>query len=341
MIERGLRRQTFIKLLNKIVTFLGLLYGVASIIYILGRLLIGEQWVLVELGNSLMPAILFPLFVFIPLCLFLRNWRLLIVFIPACILLVAQYAIFFVPAQPTDSETTISLRVLTFNLGSQIEDYDRVAALIRSISADILAVQELLSPSADALTTRLAELYPYRALHPVDAFASGVGVFSQYPILEDTYLDMLSLGGQQSRIQINDENEIVLLNVHPTSPRILGGFDSSRRHSEIEGILDLVALQEHPLLMTGDFNITDQTEDYGLIAAQLGDAFRASGTGFGLTFPNLARFARPLGLLPPFIRIDYVFFSDDWQPMTACVLPDNGGSDHYPLYAEVGLLDTS
>jgi endonuclease/exonuclease/phosphatase (EEP) superfamily protein YafD len=272
------------------------------------------------------------------LALILRRGRLFLALIPALLLFGAQYINFFLPNYVQVPESARGLRVLTFNLGSYVQDYDRVVALIRSANAEIVAVQEMLSPLASVLTTELADLYAYQALHPRDDFARGVGIFSQYPILEDMYLDQIVLGGQRTRISLSDEQTITLLNVHPVPPRIFGGFDSTVRSEEIAASLDLATSETNPLLLIGDFNITDQTEDYARITARYDDAFRESGTGFGFTFPHLARIATPLRVLPPFLRIDYVFFSSHWISLDAYVLPDHGGSDHYPLYAELALI---
>jgi endonuclease/exonuclease/phosphatase family metal-dependent hydrolase len=63
------------------------------------------------------------------------------------------------------------------------------------------------------------------------------------------------------------------------------------------------------------------------------DAFREAGWGLGITWPNgygnfLTR------LLPPMIRIDYVFYDPDvFNSAQAHVIPNSGGSDHFPVVA--------
>jgi endonuclease/exonuclease/phosphatase (EEP) superfamily protein YafD len=315
------------------------IYAGAILVYLIGRLLMGERWTWVEIGNSLLPMLLFPALFFLPLALLMQRWKLLFINLLPLGLLAVLYLPFFLPKPTVPLENRTPLRLLTFNLGSYIRDETQLVSIIRSTDAEIVALQELLPSQTQTLTRELAAVYPYQALHPIEGFARGVGIFSQYPIASDRYLKELSLGGQRTRLIYND-SLFTIFNVHPTSPRVLGGFDSSLRRSEIEQIIALARVEVYPVLIMGDFNITDQNDDYAKITAHYGDTFRAVGTGFGLTFPNLAQFAQPLGLFPPLLRIDYVFYSAAWIPIDAYVIQENGDSDHYPLYVELSLTSS-
>ena len=57
-----------------------------------------------------------------------------------------------------------------------------------------------------------------------------------------------------------------------------------------------------PILIAGDFNMTDQTDDYRRLTAKFSDTFREVGWGMGFTFPDAARekaFRKALGLKGP------------------------------------------
>jgi endonuclease/exonuclease/phosphatase (EEP) superfamily protein YafD len=329
--KRGLKSTSWI------VSMLCLLYGGLTAGYVLARLIIGERWSLVELANSLMPNPLLPLFIAVPILLVLRRWRWSLIYAPALILFTVQYGPLLLP-NPAAPVEAPHLRVLTYNLGSVVEDAGHTAEVIRSANAQIVVLQELLSPVALRLQRDLADLYPYHALHPNDSYACGVGLFSQYPILDDTYLDQIVLGGQQTRIALAADTPITVLNVHPVAPAArLFGLESALRSQEISYALDRAAQVTDPLLLVGDFNTTDQTDEYARIAARYGDAFRASGFGLGASFPNFTRFAHRLRWLPPIIRIDYVFYDANWQAVSAYTLGDHGGSDHFPVLAELAL----
>ena len=84
----------------------------------------------------------------------------------------------------------------------------------------------------------------------------------------------------------------------------------------------------------GDFNQTDQNNNYKiLVDADLKDAFREAGWGFGGTWP-----ASGLGMIRNLIRIDFIWHTDHFQAIRAWV-GDGAGSDHSSLFAELVLLD--
>jgi vancomycin resistance protein VanJ len=173
-------------------------------------------------------------------------------------------------------------------------------------------------------------LYPYRALHP-DKSYPGQGVLSRWPILEDTYWQ-IHLGHQRVTVQTESGASLVLYNTHPVHPflRERGFFDPSLRAEEINDLLTRAQTETIPVLIAGDFNMTDLTADYQRIAARYGDAYRAVGWGMGFTFPDLGQ-----RLLVA--RLDYVFHSPSFVTLEASVLPTSGGSDHRPLFVRFAL----
>jgi vancomycin resistance protein VanJ len=84
-----------------------------------------------------------------------------------------------------------------------------------------------------------------------------------------------------------------------------------------------------PVLIAGDFNMTDQTGDYARIAEQYADTYREIGWGMGFTFPDLGQ-----RLL--LAQLDYVFHSSHFVAVEARVWGTSGGSDHRPVYAVLG-----
>jgi endonuclease/exonuclease/phosphatase (EEP) superfamily protein YafD len=202
-----------------------------------------------------------------------------------------------------------------------------VTQLIREVNADVVALQEVNRAGYFYLYDTLADIYPHQAFHP-DSAPPGQAVISKYPILEDNYWQV-ERAHQRVLLDFNG-TPITLYNVHPVhfnlSRRALLSFEGQLR--EIDDIIDRVTHEEGVLLIVGDFNTTDQTEMYGRFAQLYGDAFRAVGSGFGLTFPAWL----------PLARLDYVFYNTAFVPLEARVWAAAGGSDHHPLYVRLILV---
>jgi len=92
-----------------------------------------------------------------------------------------------------------------------------------------------------------------------------------------------------------------------------------------------------PLIVLGDFNTTDQTENYRLVADQLTDVHWSVGRGFGFTFPDPPRYGADSPILGPVVRIDHIFVSDHLTPQEIHVIPSGHGSDNQPVVASLSL----
>jgi endonuclease/exonuclease/phosphatase (EEP) superfamily protein YafD len=236
------------------------------------------------------------------------------------------------------------LRVLTWNLLYINEDAATVSAAIRSERPDIVTLQELGIPMSAGLERELSGQFPYRLLAP-GAGTGGLGILSRYPI-EARDLDGATRQAcrcQQVTVAL-DGRRFELINAHPPVPDFewmaLGdhdlpvGLETEAQDRVLAAVLRSVEQRKRPLLLAGDFNLTDRQPAYGLLRRSLGDAFRSGGWGLGLTFPN----ARSLGPLPllPVIRIDYVFFSPEWS-VGGAWNGERSVSDHRYLVADLAL----
>ncbi len=99
-----------------------------------------------------------------------------------------------------------------------------------------------------------------------------------------------------------------------------------------------------PILIAGDFNMSDQSSDYQRIAKDYKDAYHERGWGLGFTFPDFAYASALPANLPlmsllirPIARLDYVFHNADLQVLSARVIANSGGSDHRPVLTEFSL----
>ena len=114
----------------------------------------------------------------------------------------------------------------------------------------------------------------------------------------------------------------------------LPAYDTARRNAEVRRLTEIVDSVRGPLLVTGDFNMTEYSADYHAMRARLGDAFRAAGRGLGLTFPRPRSYPRELPAPWPVVRLDYVWHSEELRPLDAHV-GSSGGSDHRPVIVRV------
>ncbi|MDM8532800.1 endonuclease/exonuclease/phosphatase family protein [Anaerolineales bacterium HSG25] len=142
---------------------------------------------------------------------------------------------------------------------------------------------------------------------------------------------------------------ILAWNFHPQHP-----IPSKRWPFHYTNICTLardIRNEKNPLILAGDFNTTDQSEGYYIIQKYLKDVHKEIGYGLGFTFPA-KKYSALLTPFPginysfwlvfpnhPFVRIDYIFYSQHFHPYSFRILPVATGSDHFPIVAEVSLLE--
>lgn len=316
--------------MNLLIAFTGA-YGLSVSSYLLLRAAVGESWKVVSLFNNYVHLLLLPSVVLLPLILILRRPRLALTQAAPLALFLSSYGMMFFPRQTESAADKTPLTLLSYNLKKDNRTPEAAISIIREADADIVALQELNPIFAEVFDSQLSEIYPYRAFHPHEGYA-GQGVLSRYPINEESYW-RIRLGHQRAVINLGS-SAITLYNTHPAHPfvREKGFFDSSARTDEINDLLGRVAQESNPVLIAGDFNMTDLTGDYGLVVAHYSDSYREIGMGLGFTFPDLGQ---------PFLlaRLDYVFHSLDFQATEARVWPTSGGSDHRPIFVRLALGD--
>lgn len=309
-------------------------YALSLILFLLAHFLIGERWSVIAFFKSFAQLILLPSLLLLPICLMLREWRLAAAFIPSILFFAFTWGQLFLPTNAVQAEDNAqTLRILSFNLGASRQDAQRIIEVIRSSDADIVALQELGMANGTAIASELSADYPYMALHPQEYLTQGQGVLSRFPISEDSYwqYDFLrtSLGHQRVYIE---EFSLAIYNLHPTHPGMNGYlFNPTYRSREITDILDRSTQETGRVILIGDFNMPDLSDDYAAIRHHYQDAFWEVGTGFGWTFT--------IANSPAFLRLDYLFYRGSLEAVSAEVVNNRAGSDHYPLLVEMRLKE--
>jgi endonuclease/exonuclease/phosphatase (EEP) superfamily protein YafD len=288
------------------------------------------------------PLLFAPLLVLIPCALLVRSWWLRGSIAATLGLFLALFGARFLPpaAAPIGGAP---LRVMTFNHLFTNEHVDAVIAAIRTQRADVVGLQELSEPVAQAIQNELSDEYPYQELAPGNQ--SGLGLISRYPFLTTGTSE--SVRGQRATIEVAGQR-VTLLNIHLAAPAIktrkirklglglpiITGYDAGAPTRQINRLVDEVDRIEGPLIVFGDFNTSDREPRYAELAARLHDAFRETNWGFGFTFPDHKRMG-PVTVPFPLVRIDYVWSNGGVLPAAARVECNSTGADHCFLVADL------
>lgn len=321
--------------LNLCITLSGA-YGLSVSGFLLLRALFGERYGFIALFNSYIHLLMIPAVVLFPVLLVFRRPRLALMQAAPAFAFLTTYTVLFLPRTPAVASDSSRLTVLSYNLNAGNRQLDAIEQIIRDSNAHVVALQELHLDVAGPLAERLKDIYPYQEMHPHEWFA-GQGFLSRYPILSDEYWQ-INLGHQRVEIDWNGTS-IVVYNTHPAHPLRGIRFEHDVRSVEINDVLARASAETQAHFLVGDFNMTDQTEDYARVVASYVDSYREIGWGMGFTFPNFKNTPFSIPFLPALARIDYLFHDPNFKPLAARVWSDSGGSDHYPLYIELAQHD--
>lgn len=308
-------------------------YALSLVCALALRLLVGEPILLLSLLYSLLHLLVIPAPLLIVGVLLAREWGLVLLLVPGALAGTLAYGPDLLPkSAPAWAEAAPQVTLLSFNLRSQGGDVDAVIDVILAADADLVALQELTPPAAQALAAALAAAYPHSTLNAeASAWTGGQGLFSRYPILNSDFWETQQ-GFQRLVVDVGGR-QIVAYNVHAAYPLAPGGV--AQRRADVTGLLDRAAADSLPVVLLGDFNFTPFNTDYDRMAGRFTDAQRAIGRGHGWTFTFTRLGAQRLGRIA---RLDYVFYDDEHFAATDIrVWPDAGGSDHNPVLVTLAL----
>ena len=229
----------------------------------------------------------------------------------------------------------VVVRVMTANLRGGRADPGH---LVRSAEAqaDVLAFQELTPREVGRLSAAgLDAIFPYRWLDP-RAGASGVGLWSRFPMYATRRIDGYSMAFVSARIRVPDSSsDPSVLAVHLPGPWPQPIDDWRRDIDRLPVTLEEVAegTGGGAVIVAGDLNSTiDMRPFRGLLRNGYRDAAEQSGAGIKPTFPADWR-------LPPVVAIDHVLARGcTTTSLRTIKIP---GSDHRGLVATVMIPPSS
>jgi endonuclease/exonuclease/phosphatase (EEP) superfamily protein YafD len=340
------------RLLRRTVQGAGIGYAGAVLGYALLRPLLGERHGWIELADDLEPWTYLPAPAVALLGAVLGSSGMAAGGVAAMAAFGLRWGHRYLRRAPAAGASSApgDLTVMTFNtLAWQREGRD-VEASIAKAEPDIVGMQEIGPRGARHLATVFADRLPYHFITDSPS-SSGAAVLSRFPLRDAVAFQASPRGHWWQRTTVDTPaGPITYLNVHTRIPHIrtthrkLSGwrmpleFHAEVRRDEVRKLVAMLDKIDGPIVVAGDFNMTERSPDYRLLAARLRDAYRSAGAGLGHTFPAAGSFPRAFPAPCPMLRLDYVWHSSEFTPAFA-VRGDAGHSDHHPIV--VGLRWTT
>ncbi len=293
------------------------------------------------LAIALPPLALATTAVLLLFALAIRRWGAFAVAASAAL---AGLAATFGPWIPQGSRTDpiakgAEVRMVSLNAAAHSDPY--LLAAIQGQTPDVMVVAELQRD----LDADLEPLYPFHAetaavyhegTPPPRAGLenlAGVGVFSRYPfeVLPDATDLPEGMPGLRVRVQL-PAGPVVLYALHlpKPAPRLDGVSVTFAQQEQLYRSVRRAMLAEtEPVLVAGDFNMSDRTQAWRSFSAGFGDAMRA-GEWAGPTSFKASRVWRAL-----LLRIDHILL-----PPGYCAASPHRfsvpSSDHHGIAATIG-----
>lgn len=319
-------------------------YVVLVDLYVALHYTLGERLTPVGVLNNVAPWVLGSV---IPASLIIalspkRRWVRLLMTLPALAALIAWYGMNFLP-KSTPAVANRVFTVATYNATAQIDDLDHVpqrARAILALNADLIGVQEFGFP--ERYLPLLREQYPYHYTHEDTTRRMPYALFSRFPIDKDatTWIgDMTELNHPAATrfLVFVDEQPIAVYVMHAQRPEInlrSLRYDASARSAGVREVIASLENEEIPVIVLCDCNGGDRTDDYAALERLLTDAWQAQGWGLGFTVPaTVSRSPFPI------MRGDYIWHSGELLTLSIAVAQDSGGSDHFPVLAQMALVE--
>ena len=298
----------------------------------------------------------FPVFLAVDI-LFVFFWLIFhakLVWVPILgALLVGAYILDYSPLNfGTDSRganADSSITIISYNVGyaKEEEQKEELIRFINTSDADIICLQELsitflkhhkkwidttayhaLQVKNVAVLSRLPFLsdtlhidYPTRSNHSMSCW---IDCYGDSLLIVNNHLESNHLSPEEMSEYTNTIIEPNRESIKSSSRMLIGKLSEAAAYRGIQAdsICALVKRNaNHPVIACGDLNDTPISYPYQRLARHLTSAYRKAGFGPGFTF---SRRSFP-------VRIDHLFYSDDWSCTSCRIDRDITVSDHYPL----------
>ncbi|OQY47487.1 MAG: hypothetical protein B6242_05030 [Anaerolineaceae bacterium 4572_78] len=257
------------------IKFILWIIAIILITLLAARHVLGDQYLPLAIVSYLFTWIFFSTVLFFIIVSLLRDKYLIIVwFTLTCLMGIKIFPT--LPPFSTSTPPENTFTVMTYSLSQKNEDVPGIITVIRSESPDIVAVQELNSKTRQGLIDYLTDNYPYHAFSSSNETCSicGEGIISRYPVRKVSQLSIFE-------VDLPD-GTLTIFNLHVAPP-----YDWHEQRFHLLRSFQGLQYTDKPFLLLGDFNLTDQSENYHMIPVGLTDSFLDSGSGFGFTYPTM------------------------------------------------------
>lgn len=238
--------------------------------------------------------------------------------------------------------SVMTYNVWGFNINEWIEEPnigEKIINFIKSEDPDILCIQE-----HNRLRNEQLSEYPYKIVTPYSMDITVQAIFSKYPIIASEFLKLPNTtNGILYADVVHQTDTIRVYNLHlesykiiPASTTLYEGEQEKyykrlittfrKQIEQVQILSNHVDKSPYPVIISGDFNNTQFSNPYRLIANGFSDTFLEKGNGLGKTYDL---FGLPL-------RIDYILADPSFEVLTHQNF-DVKLSDHYPVMATLKL----
>lgn len=290
----------------------------------------GDKLLPVQLINYFMPWLLLALIPAIIIAGLANRPGLIALLALPTLFIIFSYAPLFLPRSNMVLADSGRIKVMSYNIWGHNHNMRSVAAIIHREQPDILLLQEAYSHLTDSLMEELTRLYPDQELYYTFTPGAGQAIISRFPLSpQGTSYEQ---GRAQKAIVHTPNGDILVWNVHLKQPRYW-----SSQYDQMVLLEQAIAAVDQPLIVGGDFNTTDQSEIYHMINQHLDNSHWEAGWGFGFSYPANKPTINGVTIPTSMIRIDHIFHSRHFYAYDAKTLSTNGGSDHFPVVADLSL----
>lgn len=220
--------------------------------------------------------------------------------------------------KPSSEPEHTDIVVATQNVGARLPEPSATALRIIERKPDIVTLQEIESLSGKIIREQMDKNFKHNKV------SDTVGLWSKWPIKDTEEIDLgLSWPRAFAATVETDHGSVRVYSVH--MPSVRPGRESLR-NAALQTVAQKVS--EDPaqrVIVAGDFNSTSTDRYFADLNDSLTDTRRATGGGFGFTWP--ATF--------PVARLDHIMVRG-MDPVSDTVLP-RGTSDHRAIVAGINL----